>query len=151
MPQAREKPGHQGGEVHGESHTDGLTQVGAAPFGEPLHGLADGQGVEHVIRKPGAHGDVPAVPVFGGGFRGEGAVEVLGEPQPQHTGEADGDVNAPREVAVDDGGVEDDEEQDVHAAEVLGSPHDGLDRAHEGVGHHHLLEKAPQHPQKARR
>ena len=94
---------------------------------------------------------MPAVPVLGGGARREGAVEVLGELQPQHTGEADGDVDASRKIPVDDGGVEDDEEQDVHPAEVLGSPHDGLDRPHEGVRHHQLLEEAPKDSQKSRR
>ena len=105
VPQARQKPRHEGSQIHGKPHTDGLTQMGTAPLGELLHGPTDGEGVEDVIRKPGAHGDVPAVPVFGGGLGGEGAVKVFGEPQAQHAGEADGDVDAPRKVAVDDGGV----------------------------------------------
>ena len=113
------------------------------------HALAHRQGVEHVVPKPGAHGDVPPAPVLGDVLGEEGPLEVLGDLHSQHLGHADGDVDAAGEVGVELHGVEEHHRQHVEPGVLLRRGGELPQGDGQPVGDDELFAQAPQGPHAA--
>ena len=159
MPDARGQPHHEAAQVHRHPFANGGAQVVPGPFGQLQHGLADVHGVENIIREPGAHGDMPAVPVFLD-IPGEvGQIEVFRQPDTHALGDADGDIDAAGEVAVELESIEQHGNEHISAvvihedfAQLCGhllAVDQGQNGYHQPVGDDHLLEIAPQNPHEA--
>ncbi len=107
-------------------------------------GAAPERDVE-VVAQPARQRHVPAAPEVLEVARRVGRVEVLGEPEAEQQGEADGDVRVAAEVAVDLYGVAPRREDRFEGGVLPGRREDGLDdRARHVRGDDHLLEQAGQ-------
>ena len=113
------------------------------PLGQLLHRSRDRQRVEDVVGKPGPHRDVPAPPVFLDRTRRKRAVKILLQPDAQHFGKADGDVNPAGEVTVNLGRIQQNQQRNIRA--VVIRSRQGPDRQQRRVCHHNLFEIPPHH------
>ena len=96
-----------------------------------------------VVAEPARQRHVPAPPELLDGGRGVGAVEVVGEPDPQEHRDADGDVGVPGEVGVDLHRVRPRADEQLPVPVLAGrDEHRVHDRGGQVVRDDHLLEQA---------
>ena len=110
------------------------------------------QGDIEVVPQPAGEGHVPAAPEVLQGDGAVGAVEVLGEPDPQQEGDPDGDVRVAAEVGVDLHRVAVDGQQDLGGGVLPRDAEHGVDDGGGDVaGDDHLLEQPPPDEQRGPR
>ena len=86
---------------------------------------------------------MPAIPILLCGARGERTVEVFGKSNTHRLGKTDGDIDAARKVAVNLCGIQQNEQKNVCAVELVRLLNERLDADHGGIGYDQLFEVSP--------
>ena len=139
VPQAVAQPHAEEG--HGPRQQRAI--VGAQPLSAPgselLHGLCHGDGVEHIVLKPRAQGDVPPPPELCNVAGEEGPAEVFRQGHPEDLPAAHHQAHGAGKVHVQLDGVAHHRHSDDKSVILRISGEHLPDEEVQPVGHHHLF------------
>ena len=144
VPQAVAQPHAEQGDGSGYQGAEVVAHHLPGPGGQLFHGLCHGQGIEHIVLKPGAQGDVPALPELRNALGEEWPPEVLRQGDAEDLAGAHHQVHGSGEVHIQLDGVAHHGHGNDKAVVVLIALKDGADEEVQPVGDHQLFHHAEQ-------